>query len=131
MIYKLEDKDFYQWLAGFWEGEGSFCIVKHNNKKNFRFIFQISQDNIGPLIYIKNKLSTGHIATSTTLEKKHYNFRICKQDEIIRIINYILPFLVFKKDIVLEKLDRLRKYKEYMKEKYKLKNQIKLINIDN
>jgi LAGLIDADG endonuclease len=70
-----ENKDiFYQWLIGITDGDGTFSIVRQNNK--WSLTFKISQNiyNLRVLYFIKNQLKAGSIY----IEKKrnHAHFRI-------------------------------------------------------
>lgn len=58
------DRDFWSWLAGFWEGEGSACIpsaYKQGERGYQRARISASQKVRDPLDYILSQIGLGHI----------------------------------------------------------------------
>lgn len=65
---------FQQWLVGFTDGDGTFSIVKQNNK--WSLTFQIGQNtyNLRVLYYIKKQLGVGSVYVESN--RNMANFRI-------------------------------------------------------
>jgi LAGLIDADG endonuclease len=88
-------KEFYQWLVGFTDGDGSFTISSQrlkNDKIRWSLFFKIGQSNynLRVLYYIKKQLGYG----SVQLETKNSNADFRIRD--IKIINKII-FPIFDK----------------------------------
>lgn len=66
--------NFHQWLVGFTDGDGSFSVVKQNNK--WSLIFKIGQStyNLRVLQFIKKQLGAGNIYVEKN--RKMADFRI-------------------------------------------------------
>ena len=109
------DRDFLNWFAGFFEGEGSIGIYR-NNGKNQRFYGKIAvyQANKKPLCLIQNVFGGGitkHNGGKGRLGKKViYCWYLTKRIKLIEIIEAILPFLRFRKEQVQLILRRLREF---------------------
>jgi Cytochrome C and Quinol oxidase polypeptide I/LAGLIDADG endonuclease len=87
----LENKDiFYQWLVGFTDGDGTFCIVRQNNKWSLTFKISQSTYNLRILHFIKTQLKVGSIY----IEKEGYHAHFRIRDLII--LNKII-FPIFDK----------------------------------
>jgi hypothetical protein len=52
---------FYQWLVGFTDGDGTFSIVRQNNKWSLTFKLSQSTYNLRILHFIKTQLKAGYI----------------------------------------------------------------------
>lgn len=80
-----KDKEFYDWLVGIIDGDGTFYFAK-TKKGTWNFSFQIAQSssNVRLLYYIKSKLKVGtlNISKNTTV------YRVRK---IEHLKQYILP----------------------------------------
>lgn len=101
-------QEFYQWLIGFTDGDGSFTISSQtlkNGKIKWSLFFKIGQSNsnLRVLYYIKKQLGHG----SVQLETKNSNAYFRIRD--IKIINKII-FPIFDKYPLLTS-----KYFEYVK----------------
>lgn len=101
-------ENFYQWLVGFTDGDGSFSInhqIYKNGKSKWSLFFNISQSsyNLRALYYIKKELGYGSIQ----IESKTCmaDFRIRNRDIIKKII-----FPIFDKYPLLTS-----KYFDYLK----------------
>ena len=57
-----ENKElFYQWLVGFTDGDGSFSIIRQNNKWNLTYKIGQSTYNLKVLYFIQKQLKAGSI----------------------------------------------------------------------
>jgi len=94
---------FYQWLVGFTDGDGTFCISNQNGK--WSLIFQLSQNeyNARLLHFIKKQLGVGNINIES--KTKMVNYRIRNRKFIAKII-----FPIFDKYLLLTS-----KYFNYLK----------------
>lgn len=77
---------FEQWLVGFTDGDGTFCLSCNSTKKKWTLIFQIGQQkyNLRILYFIKKQLGVGQVF----LEKTTNNacFRIRKQSHLVNVL---------------------------------------------
>lgn len=63
----MTDEEFSQWFAGFVDGEGYFYIViPKNSVVGFRFGIHLHIDDLEVLEFIKRKLNSGNIFSSTS-----------------------------------------------------------------
>ena len=94
-----ENKElFHQWLVGFTDGDGTFSIVRQNEKWNLTFKISQSTYNLRVLNYIKKQLKVGNI--NIEKNKKICNFRIRDRSILFNIIFPIFdkyPLLTSKK----------------------------------
>lgn len=108
-LYNNKNKEnFYRWLVGFTDGDGSFSInqqICKNGQSKWSLFFKISQStyNLRALYYIKKELGYG----SVQIESKTCmaDFRIRNRDIINKVI-----FPIFDKHILLTS-----KYYDYIK----------------
>ena len=92
------------WLAGIWDGEGSFCIVYDSNE---RYVPRITLSNtdvvmINEIIKIFDKSNIhGNLWQETTSRKqnhkKAYHITINKMNDVKVITELMLPYLISKK----------------------------------
>ena len=85
----LSKQDFYQWLVGFTDGDGSFTIsyqTLKDGKIKWSLFFKISQSsyNLRALYYIKKQLGYGSIQLET--KTNNADFRIRDRKIINKII---------------------------------------------
>jgi len=75
---KQNSAQFFQWLVGFTDGDGTFSIVRQNNR--WSLTFQISQStyNLRILHYIKNQLGVGSIFVESNRNMAHFRIRDMK-----------------------------------------------------
>jgi len=107
------DKEFLIWLAGFWEGEGSFGIGKTGRYFN---IAQSKKRGKKILNEIKTFLIKFDIASEVykNIQKNNnncYMYRTGNTEDIKKIFDLILPYLKFRKIEVIEKLDKIKNIK--------------------
>ncbi len=100
----MEEKDKI-YIAGFVDGEGSIMIncykPKHKERKAFRGRFEVANTNKPIIEYIKNRFDLGEIRQYKKRSLKHkqaYYFQIGKQQEIIKALEQILPYLKIKQE---------------------------------
>ena len=81
---------FEQWLVGFTDGDGSFSVLRQDDKWNL--IFKVSQNtyNLRALHYIKKELGVGSIFVESKKDLVHFRIRDRK------VINSII-FPIFDK----------------------------------
>jgi hypothetical protein len=80
----LSDSDFFEWLRGFTDGEGSFQITLIEKWKtpNFRYMIYLHKDDAPLLNYIKNRLNLGNVYVYD-----HFgSFIISKTNELLQLI---------------------------------------------
>jgi len=107
------DRDFLNWFAGFWEGEGYLGVYKTNRRSERCYgKMGIYQNNIEPLLLIQKIFGGGIIKHSSG--KKHFSKKpvycwyLSKTIKLIEILEVILPFLRFKQDHVKQTLEKLK-----------------------
>jgi len=72
----LENKEvFYQWLVGFTDGDGTFSIVRQNDKWSLTFKLSQSTYNLRILHFIKTQLKVGNIYIEKDGEHAHFRIR--------------------------------------------------------
>lgn len=122
-------EDFYEWLCGLTDGEGSFYILIRDDTKNCQFYFQINlhMDDDKMLHFIHKTLGIGKIQYSA----KTVFFTVTRLKEVEKIIDIfskhplrsskLLNFLDFKKAFELY-ISSKKKSEEIVKEIYTIKN---------
>ena len=122
------DREFLAWLAGFWEGEGCFYLsIKGGETKTS---FRIGQNNREPLDLIQSRLGIGYVQTFKPggfNQKIHYEWVVASQNEVIKIVDLLLPFLKFRKTEIQHKLDRLRVARDNSKCRHFTHEEVKYI----
>jgi len=100
-----DTKYFYEWLCGLTDGEGTFYILRKNDRGSFEFNFLIGLhiDDVNMLRFIREVLGTGKVVTSGKVAR----FSITSIKGIAKIIDILteyplnttklLNFLAFKK----------------------------------
>lgn len=111
------------WLAGVWDGEGTFTIVYDTNK---RYVPRITLSNtdvvmINEIIKIFDASGiNGHIWQETTSRKpnhkKAYHITVNKMEDVKVITKLMLPYLISKKPRA-ELLLRFLESRSYYKSK--------------
>lgn len=114
------------WIAGIWDGEGSFSIVRQNTKntnKPFGLNPKITMENTSAemidecckildgskiFFYItERKIRSGN-------HKQAYVLQICRIDMIVKFCNLLIPYLITKK----AQASLLRRYAKSRMEQY-------------
>ncbi|MEK7664444.1 MAG: LAGLIDADG family homing endonuclease [Patescibacteria group bacterium] len=117
----------WSYVAGFFDGEGS---VARNNGLGFRIT--IPQTNEEVLKLIRNFVGFGFIIKVKKREshwKDSWTYYIASKKDVYYFLKQVLPYLIVKRDIALEAINKLekqlsdiRKRKElYDKRKYEVK----------
>lgn len=122
------DREFLAWFAGFWEGEGSFYLLTKNGET--KTSFQIAQNVREPLDLIQSKLGVGYVRFVKPKGfnlRIHYEWRVASQNEVINVIDSLIPFLKFRKAKVQQKLDRLRTARDNSKCRHFTHEEVKYI----
>lgn len=83
---KMEDKDFYEWLRGFTDGEGSFAIIPSETGNSYKFKYSINlhKDDSPLLFYIQKRLNIGAV-----YEGKHFSTFIASSKSDVEKLIYI------------------------------------------
>ncbi len=143
------------WLAGIWDGEGTFSIVKQykrrygNEIKNFGLNPKLTMENTSEIIInecckILGGLGiTYYIQERTPRSVKHkrtYILSICRNDMIIKSCKVLLPFLIAKREqasLLLKysqsRIENLTHYRPknhvgYSDEEYSICEKLQLLN---
>jgi hypothetical protein len=100
------------WLAGIWDGEGSFCIIHtgmNNSKKgkNHHILARISMSNTNLLIINKvaeifkklgcNFYISQPVRKNRPYHKDNYHFSISRMTHVVIACKAMLPYLIAKK----------------------------------
>lgn len=112
------------WLAGIWDGEGTFSITYQNKKYGEAYIAKASLSNtdmamINEIIKILDSYNIGgHLFKESPRRKEHkasYHITINKLNKLKQLVELILPYLVNKKpnaEIMLRFVNSRLKYKK-------------------
>ncbi|MCC6049680.1 MAG: hypothetical protein LM580_03180 [Thermofilum sp.] len=111
------DREFIIWLAGFFDGEGTLCIMFYskNHPKSVRL--QIGQTGErGKLVCEEIARKLGGTVTEYQPRnprwKKVYVWTVKERDRVIEIAEMLLPYLKVKRAEVEEKLKILKEWNE-------------------
>ena len=94
------------WLAGIWDGEGTFSIIYQQKKKKDVYIARLTLSNtselmINEILKILDKFNiTGHLWKEQPRKKEHkacYHITINKIENVKKCSELMLPYLVNKK----------------------------------
>lgn len=127
---KLPDKKFLEWFLGFFEGDGSFILVKRGD---ISVVITLSEKDINILNYIKKNINMGNIILQSKKDKT-YRWVVNKRKNIYLLSllfngNLVLPLRYAKFNIFLAKLnEKLLKNNEPL---IIFKHYCKLPNLDN
>lgn len=104
-LHKVHDliamnKKFTSWLAGFWEGEGSFSVSTTYTQKGTKVqccVLQIAQANKEILDYIKAEVGYGAVyPVKKSKGKQMFNFAVAKREDLIKLVTELIPFTRFR-----------------------------------
>ena len=99
-------KEFYQWLVGFTDGDGSFSIVKSGNSYRLHFGLGQSFYNLRLLYWIKSNLGYGSVTKYNT--KKVAQLRITDR----KVLNNIIFPIFDQYPLLTSKYFNYMKFKE-------------------
>lgn len=102
------NKEFYKWLSGFTDAEGSFIILALPKGFNFKFSIGLHIDDLAVLNYIKDKLGFGNIY----ITKNSCHFNVTKKEDMFKIIN-IFDIYCLNSSKYLDFLDLKKAYHLY------------------
>jgi hypothetical protein len=92
------------WMAGIWDGEGSFVISYYSDRQSFAAAVQLtnsSPEMINEVVKIINIHGiTGHLYLEPLRTKKHkrcYHLKISRFENMIKITKLMFPYLIAKK----------------------------------
>ena len=119
MFENWEEDNFYAWLAGFWEGEGSLTKVNKKWDMTNRYVLRISQKQISVLESIQHYLGKGYIYGERPRINSHSpsgmsipTFYITRTDDVLYVLDKIIPYLTFRKEYVQERFNLLKYHRE-------------------
>ena len=103
----------WDYIAGFLDGDGSFFLSNHTNKKQRIFRFSLANDNIGCLLEIQNFL-TAHklksiIQPYTKANKRHFMLRVNKQHDLLILANQLQGKVIIKRKSILDAIETIPK----------------------
>ena len=112
-IKNSDDPIFWSYFSGIIDTEGSFSIRKNKpscGSKNYKYgpLIQLSMATFETMNYIRRNLSFGNICfpkAITTQRGFVYKLAFGKIDECKFVIEQLIPFLKFKKELALIVLD--------------------------
>lgn len=95
---KIPTKDFLKWLAGFFDGDGNFCIYEYQGKRSIIFDSWIGVFNTFPeaICVVKHHIN-GSISKSKGAKFPIWKWVCCQKDSEF-VCNSLYPFLRIKKD---------------------------------
>nr|WDZ67655.1 homing endonuclease [Leptographium wingfieldii] len=109
-----KDKNFYEWLSGLTDSEGSFMLLRRQDGYGFRFQIQLHIDDLEVLHFIQGTLKIGNVYLTESAAK----FEASNVKDIQKIIDIfskfplnthkLLNFLDFKKAYELYMSSRLK-----------------------
>ena len=84
------------YLAGFLEGEGSFCITRPHN--SYRPLVRVGQKTPKVLIFLQETSGVGKIRRTIRFRKgkysAFYSWDVEKREDLVDLISKIYPYLV-------------------------------------
>lgn len=74
-VMQPKNKEFLQWLVGMTDGDGSFSVLRQNDK--WTLTFKISQNtyNLRALYYIKQQLGVGSVSVESNRDMGSFRIR--------------------------------------------------------
>ena len=105
---KIPDEAFWKWLAGFFDGDGNFCVYEYQGKKSKIFDSWISVFNTHPdsICFVHDRI-IGSIAQYKGTKFPIWKW-VCNQQNSQFVCESVYPFLKIKKEqckLVLEFLE--------------------------
>lgn len=85
-VMQPKNSEFLQWLVGMTDGDGSFSVLRQNNKWTLTFKITQSTYNLRALYYIKQQLGVGSVSVESNRDQGSFRIRDRKQ-----LANIIFP----------------------------------------
>lgn len=85
-VMQPKNEEFKQWLVGMTDGDGSFSILRQNDKWTLTFKITQSTYNLRALYYIKQQLGVGSVSVESNRDQGSFRIRDRKQ-----LVNIIFP----------------------------------------
>jgi hypothetical protein len=82
-VMQPKNTEFQQWLVGMTDGDGSFSILRQNDKWTLTFKITQSTYNLRALYYIKQQLGVGSVSVESNRDQGSFRIRDRKQLENI------------------------------------------------
>ena len=74
-VVQQDNEWFQQWLVGMTDGDGSFSILRQNDKWNLTFKIGQNTYNLRALYYIKTQLGVGSVYVESNRDMAHFRIR--------------------------------------------------------
>lgn len=85
-VMQPKNSEFLQWFVGMTDGDGSFSVLRQNNKWTLTFKITQSTYNLRALYYIKQQLGVGSVSVESNRDQGSFRIRDRKQ-----LANIIFP----------------------------------------
>jgi hypothetical protein len=85
-VMQPKNEEFLQWLVGMTDGDGSFSVLRQNDKWTLTFKITQSTYNLRALYYIKQQLGVGSVSIESNRNQGSFRIRDRKQ-----LANIIFP----------------------------------------
>jgi transposase-like protein len=108
--YEEVDGEFLAWLAGFWEGEGTFRVRR--GRYPYFDISQSGERGRKILEEIRDRLGVGYVKVEPRRSVNHedrYRWIITETGDVVRVVEMLLPYMRFRRDEVEGKLAVLKR----------------------
>lgn len=103
----------WEYIAGFFDGEGCIYRFNKNGSKIHSFRAFMSQNNKSPLYAIQSFLTDYNIDSIMYKGgRTESQLRITKQQDVLNFLDNILPYLIVKRQKALDTINILTEYME-------------------
>jgi len=109
------DEEFWAWLAGFFDGEGSLSFIQGMKDKRPRPQITITNTAIDILEHVTQTVGIGHLRKNPRYRKNHkpcQSFTLQSYGECIAFLKKIIPYLRVRKQEAINFLERCIHYRE-------------------
>ena len=99
-----------QYIAGLLDGEGTFTIRWNRSARspNFQPLIMVAMTHKGVIKYLAETLKVTYETKERINQRTYYLLRVTTKDDIVMILNALMPYLKVKKEhakIILELID--------------------------